>query len=57
MINDKIRNIKMLNMKLPFELWSFVKKKAIDNDCSMQDILKSILKKAKKGDEKLDSSN
>jgi hypothetical protein len=47
----------MLNMKLPFELWSFVKKKAIDNDCSMQDILKSILKKAKKGDEKLDSSN
>lgn len=47
-------NIKSFNVRLPRELWAFLKKRAVEQDTSMGEILIKSLKKLKEKYEKKD---
>jgi hypothetical protein len=44
--------IKAFNVKVPKELWAYLKKRSVDCDMSMNDIVNSLLRKYKERNEK-----
>ncbi|CAB4133944.1 hypothetical protein UFOVP265_31 [uncultured Caudovirales phage] len=49
---------KAFSVRLPYEIWSFIKKRAIDQDTSMNDLMVECLIKLKiKSENKLTDNN
>jgi hypothetical protein len=43
---------KAFSVKIPKELWAFLKKRSVDTDMSMNEIIEHLLRKAKEKHEK-----
>jgi hypothetical protein len=50
-------NIKKFNVKLPYELWIFLKKSAVDQDVSMNKIIIDLITKLKNSKKRIDINN
>lgn len=58
MERDDMPKQKAFSVRLPYEIWSFIKKRAIDQDTSMNDLMVECLIKLKiKSENKLTDNN
>jgi predicted HicB family RNase H-like nuclease len=56
-MDGKMNNIKTFNIRIPRELWVFLKKSSVDQDRSMNEIIVSCIEKLKKKKENKLTSN
>jgi hypothetical protein len=53
----KMKETKTFNVIMPKELWAFLKKKALEEETSMAQLINRIVEKMKRKDEKKDLQN